>query len=288
MAQYRLLIAAALLGSALLAPGCQGQSAEAPASTASDTTPHEAAATLLQEVSQAEFQAPADGRLTDEQIRMYLEVRERQQALRRAALEGLGEHQAAEPAVTAPPETPAATAENPMAPEGPEPSDTLEAPQVPAEIPALEPAVGALEVVGDHADPALAELQAVRELGFNPKEYLWVRDQVREAQIARAGLLLSRRLADTRDRHIAHLEAEKAAAATPEEKAAIEQRIATFREGIQQSQPELAPALAFNAELLDRYDERLAAVWSGEERLASRPENPVRREDAAKAGSRTE
>ena len=282
MAQYRLLIAAALLGSALLAPGCQGQSAEAPASTASDTTPHEAAATLLQEVSQAAFQTPADGRLTDEQIRMYLEVRERQQALRRAALEGLGEHQAATPAI-------------PTAPEAPSPAETQEAPAaVAAPVgtsdvePALPEAIEALEVVGDHADPALAELQAVRELGFNPKEYLWVRDQVREAQIARAGLLLSRRLADTRDRHIAHLEAEKAAAATPEEKAAIEQRIATFREGIQQSQPELAPALAFNAELLDRYDERLAAVWSGEERLASRPENPVRSEDAAKAGSRTE
>ncbi|HEX2642623.1 MAG TPA: hypothetical protein VHU81_06505 [Thermoanaerobaculia bacterium] len=271
MAQYRLLIAAALLGSALLAPGCQGQSTEtAPAETA--TPPHEAAAALLQEVSQAEFQVPADGRLTDEQVRMYLEVRERQQGLRRAALEGLGEHQA--PAV---PATPLVT-------------DTEMSTDTEISIPSesADTAVEALEVVGDHADPALAELQAVRELGFNPKEYLWVRDQVREAQIARADLRLSRRLTDTRDRYLARLEAEKVTAATPEERAAIEQRIATFREGIQQSEPELPPAVAANAELLERYEERLAAVWTGEDRLAARPENPVRRDDRAKAGTETD
>lgn len=248
----RLLIAAALLGSALLAPGCQGQSTD-PA-PAADTPPHEAAAALLQEVSQAEFQAPADGRLTGEQIEMYLEVRARQQALRQAALEGLGEHQ-----TTATPETADA-----------------------------ETSVEALEVVGDHADPALAELQAVRELGFNPKEYLWVRDQVREAQIARADLVLSRRLTNTRDRYLARLEAEKVIAATPEEKAAVEQRIATFREDVQQAEPELPAAVIANAELLDRYEERLAAVWSGEERLAARPENPVRRDDRAKVARETD
>lgn len=270
MAQYRLLIAAALLGSALLAPGCQGQSTEtAPALPEAATPPHEAAAALLQEVSQAEFQIPADGLLTGEQVRMYLEVRERQQDLRRAALDGLGEHQA--------PATPPVT-------------DTGIAadPQIAADTADADTAVEALEVVGDHADPALAELQAVRELGFNPKEYLWVRDQVREAQIARADLLLSRRLTDTRDRYLARLEAEKVTAATPEQRAAVEQRIATFREGIQQAEPELPAAVAANAELLERYEERLAAVWTGEDRLAARPENPVRRDDRAKAGTETD
>lgn len=254
MAQYRFLIVSILLGAALMAPGC-GRSQEA---SAPEPTPHEETAALMEGVSGAEFQAPEDGRLTDAQLQLYLQVRERQQAIRREALDGLeergpGEPEAADAAVADPAE------------------ETAEAPAAAATV------VDTLEVVGDHTDPALADLQAARELGYNPKEYLWVREQVREAQIARAGLLLSRRLAESRERHLAELEEEKSAAATPEELAEVEQRLADFRRGLAESQPETPPAVLYNAELLDRYEERLAAVWAGEELWAKdvRPNDPA-------------
>jgi hypothetical protein len=249
MAQYRFLIVSTLLGAALLAPGC-GRSQEA---AAPEPTPREETAALMEQVAEAEFQPPADGRLTEGQLQLYLEVRERQQEIRRQALDGLEDR---EPAREEAPEAPA-TAEAP-------PADAANA--VNADDDAM---VDALEVVGDHEDPALADLQAARELGYNPKEYLWVREQVREAQIARAGLLLSRRLAESRERHLAGLEAELATAATPEARAEVEERLADFRRGLVESLPEVPPAVLFNAGLLDRYEERLAAVWAGEERWAA-------------------
>lgn len=237
MAQYRFLIVSTLLGAALVAPGC-GRSQEA---AAPEPTPREETAALMEQVAEAEFQPAADGRLTEGQLQLYLEVRERQQEIRRQALDGLEDREPALPA-----------------------ADAADAADV-----ADDAMVDALEVVGDHEDPALADLQAARELGYNPKEYLWVREQVREAQIARAGLLLSRRLAESRERHLAGLEAELATAATPEARAEVEERLADFRRGLVESLPEVPPAVLFNAGLLDRYEERLAAVWAGEERWAA-------------------
>jgi hypothetical protein len=255
MAQYRYLIVSTLLGAALMAPGC-GRSQEA---SAPEPTPHEETATLMEEVSGAEFQPPEDGRLTDAQLQLYLQVRERQQAIRREALDGL-EDRAPEDPQAAVPET---AGEAPA-----EPTEEVAAASPTAPVAPTTGVIDALEVVGDHTDPALADLQAARELGYNPKEYLWVREQVREAQIARASLLLGRRLAESRERHLAEMEEEKAAATTPAELAAVEERLADFRRGLEESQPELPPAVIYNASLLDRYEERLSAVWAGEERWA--------------------
>lgn len=242
MAQYRFLIVSTLLGAALLAPGC-GRSQEA---AAPEPTPREETAALMEQVAEAEFQPPADGRLTEGQLQLYLEVRERQQEIRRQALDGLEDRE-------------------PVDAEAPEAPDTVADPADAADTAVVD----ALEVVGDHEDPALADLQAARELGYNPKEYLWVREQVREAQLARAELLLSRRLAESRERHLAGLEAELATAATPEARAKVEERLAGFRRGLAESLPQVPPAVQFNAGLLDRYEERLAAVWAGEERWAA-------------------
>lgn len=238
MAQYRFLIVSTLLGAALLAPGCgRSQEAAAPA-----PTPREETAALMEKVAEAEFQPPADGRLTEGQLQLYLEVRERQQEIRREALDGLEDR---------------------------EPVDAEAANAAEVAHTAEDALVNALEVVGDHEDPALADLQAASELGYNPKEYLWVREQVREAQLARAEFLLSRRLADSRERHLAGLEAELATAATPETRAEVEARLTDFRRGLAEALPQVPPAVQFNARLLDRYEERLAAVWAGEERWAA-------------------
>jgi len=45
---------------------------------------------------------------------------------------------------------------------------------------------------GDLANLATADLRAARELGYNPREYAWVRDRVLEAEMLRATRTLSR------------------------------------------------------------------------------------------------
>jgi hypothetical protein len=56
----------------------------------------------------------------------------------------------------------------------------------------------AMKAAGDLANPAIADLRAARELGYNPREYAWVRDRVLEAEMLRTTRTLSRQVAESR------------------------------------------------------------------------------------------
>src|SRR5258707_2856111 len=133
----------ALSGSILWACGCQAKPAADEASIQKGLH-QKGTANLMDEVAKApEYHPPADGRLTEAQVRMYLDVRQREQQIREVALKQRQE--AGEPA-------PADSGVDQLA------------------------YVEALKTVGDQpdrADIATADLRAVQELGFNPKEYGW-------------------------------------------------------------------------------------------------------------------
>ncbi|MFL6236317.1 MAG: hypothetical protein ACJ76N_24510, partial [Thermoanaerobaculia bacterium] len=68
-----------LLSAFLVLPGCRREPAGVPKKAAPDRT-----ATLMDEVAKAPaYKPPADGRLTRRQVKMYLAVQRREQALRR-------------------------------------------------------------------------------------------------------------------------------------------------------------------------------------------------------------
>jgi hypothetical protein len=56
----------------------------------------------------------------------------------------------------------------------------------------------AMRAKGDLANLATAALRAARELGYNPREYAWVRDRVLEAEMLRTTRTLSRQVAESR------------------------------------------------------------------------------------------
>src|SRR5258708_34808385 len=69
--------------------------------------------------------------------------------------------------------------------------------------------VEALKTVGDQpdlADIATADLRAAQELGFNPKEYGWVKERVLEAQMQETALALGAQIAQGRQQVLAQLE----------------------------------------------------------------------------------
>jgi hypothetical protein len=75
------------------------------------------------------------------------------------------------------------------------------------------------------ADGATAGLRAARELGYNPKEYAWVRDRVQDAEMLRTTRGLSRQVAEARQAILARLHRERETAKSPEERAGIDRRI---------------------------------------------------------------
>lgn len=150
---------------------------------------------LMDQVAKApDYKPPGDGRLTEKQVRMYLDVRLREQRIR-------------------------AVASNSASP----------------------------------ADAATADLRAAQELGFNLKEYQWVRDRVAEAGMLQATQELHRQVAASREALLRSL-AEQRKTAGAIQQAEIDRHIEDLRASAEGA-VDRDPSRTFNAQLLARSGE---------------------------------
>jgi hypothetical protein len=201
-------------------------------------------AVVMEEVSRADYQPPADGRLNRPQVEMYLEVRERANRIREQAAEAAQAARAASGA--------------------------------------------AGEGRGAAADPgegATADLRAVQDLHGNPKEYLWVRMRVQEAQAAAATRALLRKMSLGREQLVGRLRAERDRLADPAAKAAAERQLAALERGLAESDPEVPREVEANMRLLAGYRSRLARLQQLEERALVRAAAGVEAGPEASAGT---
>jgi len=210
-----------LLSALLTIPGCRREPAGTPEKGAQDGT-----AELMDQVAKApDYKPPADRRLTERQVRMYLDVRLREQKIRAAAFKRLN--------------TPSGTERRPP--------------------------VGLLGSLGDLADMGTADLRASRELGFNPKEYQWVRERVMDAQMLQATQALSRQVAQSREALLRSLEEEKKTAG-PAQRAGIDRNIRELRNSAA-GVVDRDPAKIFNVGLLVRHQEDFDRLRGEEQRI---------------------
>src|SRR5436853_5492729 len=170
----RTVIVVALSGSILFACGCQGKPAEDDASI-QKSLHDKGTASLMDEVAKApDYHPPADGQLTDAQVKMYFDVRQREQQIREVAFKDFKDQGSA----------------------------FLES----------------LKTVGDRsdlADIATADLRAAQELGFNPKEYQWVKERVLEARMLETTRALAQQVAQSRQQVLALFEQRRQEATAP-------------------------------------------------------------------------
>jgi hypothetical protein len=231
----------ALSGAILFACGCQGKAADEV--SIQKSLRQKGTANLMDEVAKApEYHPPTDGRLTEAQIKMYLDVRQREQQIREVAFKER---------------------------------------QAPADSGADQLAyVEALTTVGDQpelADSATADLRAAQELGFNPKEYRWVKERVLEAQMQETALALSQQIAQSRQQVLAQLDQRRQETTDPVQRAQIERQIEEFNKNAQASSVLAAdPVRQANAGLLARYKDDLSRLQTEDQRIShqlqSRPE----------------
>jgi hypothetical protein len=214
---------------ALMAPSCRGSQDDEAAIR--ERLAKVKTADLMAEVAKAEYTPPADGRLTAEQVRMYLQVKEREAKIREVAVAHEGD---------------GGTGASPLA----------DQPAGPGGDP------------GAQDDFVTADLRACQELGVNPKEYAWVEERVQEARMAQASRSLEGQLGEQRARYLAMLEAEKAAA-DDAHKAEIEQQIEAFKQDAAAAAPHLSSAVQFNLALLSGYQEKIEQVEAVEARAAA-------------------
>lgn len=237
MTSYAPLYPALLVAALLATTGCrQAEEVDDEAAAREALATSGAPLAVLEKAAQATYDPPADGKLTEAQIEMYLAVKRREQDVRGRAERSFDERRGPSPAGKASGESAGAL------------EDTME---------------GALALT-------TADLQAAQELGHNPKEYRWVEERVLEALLAELSGRLRGQLVDGREQYIVMLETQKQAAADPARQAEIDRQIAEIRRQMEAETAAEAPGEAqrHNAALVAKHRARITPVLSPDERFA--------------------
>lgn len=195
---------------------------------------------LMKEAGEDEYEPPRDGRLTEQQVQMYLKVREHEKAIVQVARKEAEAH--AKKA------------------EGKEKS--------------LAGMMAGLKTLGSVADMVTADIRAAKELGFNTAEYQWVKEKVLEASGAAYGEKLSESFSTMMNTQVETLKKQLAEAKDD----ATRQFLQEALKGAEEARAEMAksaeqqdPAVAYNKQLLSKHESALNALahefskWEGKE-----------------------
>lgn len=193
---------------------------------------------VMEEAGKAEYDPPADGRLTEAQVEQYIAIQQRAAKIRQVAQKKMEEKTAAE-------------------------EESGEADSVWSQVRNMG------EAMQGFGDVMTAEIRAAQEMGHNPAEYQWVKAQVVEALAADAMKRMSEGMGEAQAKLLAGLEEQRDQVDDPERKAAMERQIEAMRESMQQAEEdELDAAMEHNIELVKRYEEEISAAHSAPEEEA--------------------
>lgn len=191
MVRYRSLFIISLLCLVLPAAGCKSKPADDEASI-KKTLEEKGTIDVMDQVAKApDYQPPADGHLTDGQVKMFIAVREREQKIREVAFKSLQ-------------------------------AKSDQAKEAKREMGVFE----AMKALGDVADVATADLRAAQELGHNPKEFQWIKERVLEVEL----LETTKVLLKSQESLVQMLEKQKALLKDEAQKAEIDKQIREIRD----------------------------------------------------------
>lgn len=215
---------------------------------------------LLQETAEDQYEPPANGRLNEKQIQMYLKVREREKQIAQVARK------------------------------------EAEAHAKKAEQKGEKSFAGMMEgfkTIASGVDMFTADIRAAKELGFNTAEYQWVKEKVLEASGTELGQQMSQSFATMVDAQIQALEKQVAEASDDSTRKMMQEAL----DGAKQSRSEMAaqeqqvdPAVTYNRALLSKYEGALDVLahelskWEEKEGDAQRAVDEFKK-GVAKAGS---
>lgn len=184
---------------------------------------------LMKDVANDKYTPPADGKLTDAQVQMYLKVREHEKDIVKVAREEAKQHadaarKAGEKSV----------------------SGFLEG----------------LKTLGSAADMATADIRAAKDLKYNTQEYLWVKTQI----LAASGAEYTAKIAAAANASFdqAYAQAKKAYDEAKDD--ATKQMYKQMLDGYDQSKSQMNtqqsadPTVSYNRQLLAKYENALNAI----------------------------
>jgi len=183
---------------------------------------------LMKEIANDQYTAPADGRLTDAQVQMYLKVREHEKKIAQVAKDEMKQHAA----------------------------DAKKSGEK-----SLSGMMDSFKALGSAADLVTADIRAAKDLGYNTQEYLWVKQQILTASTAAMAQKFSTAMTNNMDK--AYNDAKKAYDEAKDE--TTKKMYADILAGYEKSKSEMQsnaaeePATTYNRQILSKYENALNA-----------------------------
>ena len=196
---------------------------------------------IMEKAAKDQYAPPADGRLTDAQVQMYLKVREKEKQILEVAKKEMQQH-----------------------------ADSAKKEE--AEKDSLSAAMATIKTMGSAADVVTADIRAAIDLGYNTAEYQWVKGQVLAASSAAVTEKMNQATAQMADTAYAQMKQQYESATDPNMKKMYGDMLKQYDE--QRAQTAVPtegadPAVAFNRELLAKHNVELNAIaqewakWEG-------------------------
>jgi hypothetical protein len=184
---------------------------------------------LAKEVANDKYDAPADGKLTDAQMQMYLKVREHEKDIVKVAKAEAQQH-----------------------------ADAAKK----AGEKSLAGMMEGFKTIGSVADIATADLRAAKDLGYNTQEYLWVKGQVLAVSTAAMAEQMSTAMNTNIDQLYQQTKKAYDEAKDEATKKAYGEALASYektRQEMAQQKQNVDPAVAHNRELVKKYENEINA-----------------------------
>ena len=183
---------------------------------------------LMKEVANDKYTPPTDSRLTDAQVQMYLKVRTHERDIAKVAAQNM----------------------------------QAKAAEADKEKNTIAGMIKGVQAISAGAEMATADIRAAKDLHYNTQEYLWVKGQVMAASMA----AFTEKVSDAMQAQVesARSQAQKAYDEAKDEqskamaKQVLDQYAQTAKEG-HDTVAQADPAIAYNRELLKKYDNELSA-----------------------------
>jgi hypothetical protein len=212
--------------------GCKAKEVIDQAKIASDLNKTGSTYKLMKDVSNDKYTPPADGKLTDWQVQMYLKVREHEKDIAKVAKQQFQQH-----------------------------ADAAKK----AGDKSIGGMIEGFKGLGSVADLATSDIRAAKDLGYNTQEYLWIKGQI----LAVSTTAVMQKIGDAASAQMdaSYQQMKKAydEAKDDQTKKMYKGMLDAFEKQKQDSaagQQKENPALAYNRQLLSKYENVLNAYTS--------------------------
>lgn len=189
---------------------------------------------LMEEIDKDEYTPPRDGNLTEKQIEMYLAVKQEELVYAKQAAENLKAK-----------------------------SEKIDAKEKEGKKPGLGDYVNAFKAIGDVADFMTADLRAAKKLGYNAKEYQWVKETIVKTKMAEWADNSRAAASKNYSQMLEELKNRRKEASTKEMKDMYDQQISALNEGMKDmnaDQHHGEDITEHNKNLLAKYKDKISVI----------------------------